>query len=145
MVEGGDGVRVEASTPKRTQCQEYIRRASWNLKAQQHQDTHRQQHLSNQHQHSPQSQQFKMQLTNFFVLATAAIGATAAPTGELQARASGIKLSKIAGKWKVGWTGATTSQQYTCSNNGLLVSAPFPHFPPARPPSIILTHLFRTS
>jgi hypothetical protein len=64
-----------------------------------------------------------MQLTNLLVVA-AAIGASAAPTKELHARASGVKLSKIAGKWKVGWpAGSKTSEQYTCSNNGLLVSA----------------------
>jgi hypothetical protein len=62
-----------------------------------------------------------MQFTSLLVL-IAAIGATAAPAGELQARASGIKLCKIGNKWKTGWTGATKSQQYTCSNNGLLVS-----------------------
>jgi hypothetical protein len=66
-----------------------------------------------------------MQFTNLLVL-IAAIGATAAPSKELHARTSGIKLSKIAGKWKVGWTGAKTSEQYTCSNNGLLVSTFFP-------------------
>jgi hypothetical protein len=64
-----------------------------------------------------------MQFTSLLVL-IAAIGATAAPSKELHTRASGVKLSKIAGKWNVGWpAGSKTSEQYTCSNNGLLVSA----------------------
>lgn len=63
-----------------------------------------------------------MQLTNLIVVA-AAIGASAAPTKELHARTNGIKLCKQAGKWKVGWpAGSKPSEQYTCSNNGLLVS-----------------------
>jgi hypothetical protein len=63
-----------------------------------------------------------MQLTNFLVLVTAAIGATAAPAGDLQTRSSGVKLCKTGGKWKSGWTGAAKSEQYTCNNSGLVVS-----------------------
>jgi hypothetical protein len=63
-----------------------------------------------------------MHFTTILITLATAIGASAAPANELQTRASNIKLAKIAGKWQIGWQGATTVQQYTCSNNGLLVS-----------------------
>jgi hypothetical protein len=63
-----------------------------------------------------------MQFINILLLASAAMSADAAPAGELHARASNVKLAKVGNKWQAGWTGATTSQRYTCSNNGLLVS-----------------------
>lgn len=64
----------------------------------------------------------KMQFINILLLASAAMSADAAPAGELHTRASNVKLAKVGNKWQAGWTGATTSQRYTCSNNGLLVS-----------------------
>jgi len=63
-----------------------------------------------------------MQFTSILLLASAAISANAAPAGEIHARASGVKMAKVGNRWQAGWTGATTSQRYTCSNNGLLVS-----------------------
>lgn len=64
-----------------------------------------------------------MQLSRAFLLTTAIAGATAAPTGGLEARGGGIECSKHNGKWKYGWEGAEPSEQYICQTTGLLVYA----------------------
>lgn len=67
-----------------------------------------------------------MQFSQVFLVAAAIATATAAPTGDLEARTSGgIQCQKHEGKWKYGWEGAAPSEKYTCSTSGLIVSIEF--------------------
>jgi hypothetical protein len=108
-----------------SRCGGYIRGVGQAFKAQQHQNNSIKTVTDNTTSPTPPQPEYivKMQLTNFLVLVTAAIGATAAPAGDLQTRATGVKLCKTGGQWKSGWNGAAKSEQYTCSNKGLVVSA----------------------
>lgn len=57
-----------------------------------------------------------------FLVAATIASATAAPTGDLEARTSGgIQCQKHEGKWKYGWEGAAPSEKYTCATSGLIV------------------------
>jgi hypothetical protein len=61
-----------------------------------------------------------MQFSKIFFLA-AAVVATAAPTGGLEARGGGIECAKHNGKWQYGWEDTEPSEQYICQTSGLLV------------------------
>jgi hypothetical protein len=65
-----------------------------------------------------------MQFSQVFFVAAIIASATAAPTGDLEARTSGgIQCQKHEGKWKYGWEGAAPSEKYTCATGGLIVGA----------------------
>jgi hypothetical protein len=65
-----------------------------------------------------------MQFSQAFFVAAVIASATAAPTGDLEARTSGgIQCQKHEGKWKYGWEGAAPSEKYTCATGGLIVGA----------------------
>ena len=74
--------------------------------------------------------QANMQFSKVFLVAAAVASASAAPTGDLEARTSGgIQCQKHEGKWKYGWEGAAPSEKYTCATSGLIVSSkPFQLF-----------------
>lgn len=74
----------------------------------------------------PSHPQANMQFSQVFLVAAAIASATAAPTGDLEARTSGgIQCQKHEGKWKYGWEGAAPSEKYTCATSGLIVSVQF--------------------